>query len=167
MNWHFKGIARTSALSESTFSEGEQVVCLIYKDVKKGEIGRSDIRPEEEADFKLPGELLGRWLHTIKKPENKAMAAREQLASAEDFFFSLFELSRDAESSEETNALKYLLALMLERKRVVRAQGKRHSDGAQSYLHVKTKQMLDVPIVDISADLMIRIQETIGDIILP
>ena len=54
---------------------------------------------------------------------------------------------------------------MLERKRVVRVQGKRQRTGTQSYVHVKTKQMLDVPIVDISEDLMVRIQDAIGDII--
>jgi hypothetical protein len=54
---------------------------------------------------------------------------------------------------------------MLERKRVLRAVGKRHKAGTQSYIHVKTKQMVDVPIVEISADLMLRIQDTLGDII--
>ena len=70
------------------------------------------------------------------------------------------------ESHEETNALKSLLALMLERKRVLRARGKRQREGTQSYFHVKTKKVLDVPVVDISSDLMTRIQETVGDIIL-
>ncbi len=166
MNWNFKGIARTSALSESTFSEGEQVVCLIYKDIGEGGIGRSDIRLAEESDFVVPGELLGRWLRTIEKPEDAQAADRAKLVSAEDFFLSLFELSKDVDKNDETDALKYILALMLERKRVVRVQGRRVSDGAQSYLHVKTKRVLDVPVVNISADLMIRIQETIGDIIL-
>jgi hypothetical protein len=166
MSWHFKGIARTSALSESTLVDGEQVVCLIYKDVEKGEIGRADIRLEEVDHFELPGELLGRWLHVIKKPGDGQTTVREKVASAEDFFFSLYASPDGTDSSEEVDALKYLLALMLERKRVVRAQGKRVHSGTQTYLHIKTKQTLDVPIIDISADLMIRIQETIGDIIL-
>jgi hypothetical protein len=55
---------------------------------------------------------------------------------------------------------------MLERKRVVRAQGKRLREGVQSYIHIKTKQIFAVPITDISADLMVRIQETLGDILL-
>lgn len=143
------------------------MVCLIYKNVEVGEIERSDIRLEEEADFELPGESLGRWLRTIKKSEDAQSIAREKLVSAEEFFLSLFELSKDADRSDETDALKHILALMLERKRVIRVQGRRKGDGIQSYLHVETKRVLDVPVVDISADLMTRIQETIGDIILP
>lgn len=166
MSWHFKSIARTSTLSNRNFSEGDQVVCLVYKDAEKGEISRADIRLDEEAQFELAGELLGRWLRVIKGPEDKQAAARERVASAEDFFLSLYESPNDSDSSEETDALKSLLALVLERKRMVRAQGKRQSRGVQPYLHVKTKQVLDVPMVDISASLMTRIQETIGDILL-
>jgi hypothetical protein len=49
---------------------------------------------------------------------------------------------------------------------VVRALGKRQTVGTQLYRHVKTKQEIEVPIVEISTDLMLRIQDTLGDIIL-
>ena len=62
--------------------------------------------------------------------------------------------------------LKHLLSLMLERKRVLRAVGERQNKGEQRYLHVKTKRELTVPIVDISTELMLKIEDTIGDIIL-
>lgn len=166
MNWHFQSIASTSTVSKSAFLDGEQVVCLIYKDVEKGEIARADIRSEEVDHFELPGELLGRWFQKVKKPESGQTAARRKVASAEDFFFSLYASSGDKDNCEETNALKYLLALMLERKRVVRAQGKRLHEGVQSYIHIKTKQTFAVPITDISVDLMVRIQKTLGDILL-
>lgn len=166
MSWNFQSIARTSALSSATFLDGEQVVCLIYKDAEKGEIGRADIRPEEVDSFELPGELLGRWFQTVKKPENGKNIVQQKIASTEDFFLSLYTSSDCLDSCEEKNALKYLLALMLERKRVVRIQGERQSTGTQSYIHTKTKQTLDVPIVNISTDLMYRIQETVGDILL-
>lgn len=166
MSWHFQSIASTSTLSQSAFLDGEQVVCLIYKDTEKGEIGRADIRSEELNHFELQGELLGRWFQTVKKIESGQTAARQKVASAEEFFFSLYTSFGDKDSREETNALKYLLALMLERKRVVRVQGKRLREGVQLYIHVKTKQTFNVPITDISADLMVRIQEELGDILL-
>jgi hypothetical protein len=49
---------------------------------------------------------------------------------------------------------------------VLRAIGERKSIGEPSYLHVKTKQALQVPILDISTELMLKIEDTIGDIIL-
>ena len=67
---------------------------------------------------------------------------------------------------EVSDMLKHLLSLMLERKRVLRAVGSRQSEGQQTYRHVKTKQELQVPVVDISTELMIKIQDTIGDIML-
>lgn len=166
MSWHFKGIARTSTLSDSVFSDGEQVVCLIYRDIENGEIGRADIRLEEVDRFELPGELLGRWRHVVKHSGDAQPTVREKVASAEELFFSLYESSNGAEKSEEADALKYLLALMLERKRVVRARGERQQNGIQPYLHIKTKQTFNVPVVDISADLITQIQESILDIIL-
>lgn len=166
MSWEFQSISSSSALSRSTFLDGEQVVCLIYKNVEKGEIGRADIRAEEVDSFELPGELLGRWFQTVKKSENGKNTVQQKVASAEDFFLSLYTSSDCSESCEETNALKYLLALMLERKRVIRVQGKRQHAGTQPYIHTRTKQTLDVPVVNISTDLMYRIQDTVGDILL-
>ncbi len=166
MNWHIKCIAHTSALSATAFADGERVLCLIYRDFESGEISRADILPEEEAHFELPGDLLGRWFRQVKESGDSQPKVRDKVASAEEFFLSLYESAEDSDRSEETDALKYLVALMLERKRVVRAVGKPASKGFQSYLHVKTKQTLHVPIVDISTDLVLRIQETLGDILL-
>jgi hypothetical protein len=166
MSWYFQNIAKTSALSKSTFLDGEQVVCLIYKNFETGEIGRADIRFEEMDHFELPGDLLGRWFRKIKKTENGQAMVRQRVASAEDFFISLYESPDRPDSDEETNALKHLIALMLERKRVIRVQGKRQHSGVQTYIHIKTKQTFDVPIVHISTDLMSRIQQTVGDILL-
>jgi hypothetical protein len=44
--------------------------------------------------------------------------------------------------------------------------GKRQTGGLQLYRHVTTKQELEVPVVEISTNLMLKIQDTLGDIIL-
>jgi hypothetical protein len=165
MEWQIKTIARKSTLSGEAFNPGDRVVCLIYKDDAAGELGRADLRPEEIESFGLPGEVLGRWARVVKEPDDEGASARETMASAEDFFFSLYE-NDQPDALEESDILKHLLSLMLERKRVLRAIGERKTSGEQSYLHVKTKRELKVPIVDISTELMFKIQDTIGDIIL-
>ena len=101
----------------------------------------------------------------VKDPDDVSASVSETMASAEDFFFSLFE-NESPNNKEESDILKHLLSLMLERKRVIRAIGDRKSTGEQNYLHVKTKQTIQVPIVDISTELMLKIEDTIGDIIL-
>ena len=164
MEWQIKTIARKSTLSGEVFSPGDRVVCLIFMG-GAGELGRADLRPDEVEAFELPGEVLGRWARVVKDPDDESNTASETMASAEDFFFSLFE-NESPDTKEESDMLKHLLSLMLERKRVLRAFGDRKSTGEQSYRHVKTKQMIQVPIMDISTKLMHKIEDTIGDIIL-
>ena len=165
MEWQIKTIAGKSTLSGEAFHPGDRVVCLIFKGEEAGELGRADLRPDEVEAFELPGEVLGRWARVVKDPDDESASASETMASAEDFFFSLFE-NESPDAKEESDMLKHLLSLMLERKRVLRAIGERKSIGEQSYLHVKTKQALQVPILDISTELMLKIEDTIGDIIL-
>lgn len=165
MEWHIKTIARKSSLSGEAFEPGDRVVCLIYMDGRLGELGRADLKPEEIKGFVIPGEVLGRWSRVVKDPDDEAANARETTASAEDFFFSLFE-NADPEAREESDILKHLLSLMLERKRVLRAVIPRQTEGEQTYLHVKSKREVVVPIVDISTELMLKIEDTIGDIFL-
>ena len=165
MEWQIKTIARNSTLSGEAFRPGDQVVCIIFKGKEAGEIGRADLRPDEVEVFGRPDEVLGRWVRVVKDTSDEITAVNEKMASAEDCFFSLFE-NESPDNKEESDMLKHLLSLMLERKRVLRSIGNRQSSGEQSYQHVKTKQLIQVPIVDISTELMLRIEDTIGDIIL-
>jgi hypothetical protein len=165
MEWQIKTIARNSTFSGEAFKPGDQVVSLIFKGKEVGELGRADLQLDEVEAFGLSEEVLGRWVRVVKDPNDEITAVKETMASAEDFFFSLFE-NESPDTKEESDMLKHLLSLMLERKRVIRVIGDRRSIGEQSYLHVKTKQLIQVPIVDISTELMLKIEDTIGDIIL-
>lgn len=175
MEWQIKTIARKSSLSGQAFNPGDSVVSLVYKDADAGELGRADLLPDELEHFELPGPVLGRWTRVVKDPDDEAVSARETMASAEDFFFSLYEDDEDdenenqgdsSEAQETVAMLKHLLSLMLERKRVLRPVGPRQTEGSQTYLHVKTKRTLEAPITQISTELMVKIEATIGDIML-
>ena len=164
MEWHIKTIAQKSSLSGECFVPGDTVVCLICKDNQEGELARVDLRPEEIEKFEIPGEILGRWTRIIPNLEDEITNSRETIASAEDFFFSLFDGEKQ-ESNEESDMLKHLLSLVLERKRVLRAVGDRQKLGQQRYRHIKTNNEISVPICNISTELMVKIEDTIGDII--
>ena len=165
MEWQIKTIAPNSTLSGEAFNPGDRVVCLIFKCKEAGELGRADLRPCEVEAFGPPNKVLGRWTRVVKDPDNDNTSLSETMASAEDFFFSLFE-NESPDGKEESDMLKHLLSLMLERKRILRAIGVRKSIGEQTYRHVKTKKMIQVPIMDIYTELMLKIEDTIGDIIL-
>lgn len=165
MDWQIKTLSKKSTLSGERFQPGDSAVSLVYIDEEAGELGRADLHQHELAGFKPTGEVLGRWAWVMKDPEVLENNPRDTVASAEDFFFSLFQNESGAER-EESDVLKHLLALMLERKRILRAAGPRQTSGTQTYVHVKTKQELNVPIAEISRELMLRIEDTLGDIIL-
>lgn len=165
MDWQIKSLSRKSTLSGDRFEPGDRAISLVYVNAEAGDLGRADLHERELGELQLTGEVLGRWTWVMKDPEEAGPSATETVASAEDFFFSLFENEASAER-ERSDALKHLLALMLERKRVLRAVGPRQSSGTQTYRHVKTKQELQVPITEISRDLIFKIEDTLGDIIL-
>jgi len=164
MDWQIKTIAKKSTLSERAFTPGDRVACLNLVDPETSELGRADLLETELAEFTPPAEVLGRWVRVVKEPGEESAQAKETVASAEDFFMSLYE-NEAPESRESSDALKHLLALMLERKRVLRAVPPRRTEGEQSYLHVKRKETFSVPIVDISPDLMLKIEDTLGELI--
>lgn len=167
MEWQIKTIARKSALTGDSFEPGQQVTCLIFKDEEADELGRADLLLEEVDQFELPGPVLGRWTRVIKDPEDEAEGAKMVMASAEDFFMSLFEVEQtEPDLKLKTDGLKHILSLMLERKRVLRAIPPRQTEGLQRYTIVKRKEQIEVPIVEISAELMLQMEDTIGDIIL-
>lgn len=165
MEWQIKTIARKSSLSATPFNPGDRIVCLIYQEAGEGELGRADLLESEVESFEIPGEVLGRWSRVVKDPDDEKANLSETMASAEDFFFSLYE-NDEPDAADVSDILKHLLSLMLERKRVLRAIPPRQTSGQQPYLHVKTKQELMVPVVEISTELMLKIQDTIGDILL-
>lgn len=158
-------LSRKSSRSGEPFVPGDVVVSLIYLDAEEGGVARADLHESESEEFGLPGELLGRWRRVIKDLDDESLQTSDRLASAEDFFFSLYE-NESKDSAEERDILKHLLALMLERKRVLRAAGPRKGGSSQLYRHSKTKQELTVPICEMSRELMLRIEDTLSDIVL-
>jgi len=165
MEWQIKTLARQSSLSETPFNAGDRIICLVFKDPQLGELGRADLLESELDCFNIPGEVLGRWVRIAKDPKHEVQSGKEAMASAEEFFFSLFDCEPSS-SSEVADILKHLLALTLERKRILRAHPPRSSQGQQIYLHVKSKQELSVPIVEVTAELMMKIQDTLGELLL-
>jgi hypothetical protein len=63
-------------------------------------------------------------------------------------------------------ALQHLLALLLERKRILRSLGIRAKDGLQRYRHAKLDREFEVPVLEVDGKLMEKIMETMGDVFL-
>lgn len=157
MDWQIKPLARECAVSGEVFNIGDDVVCFLYRD-EEGQLQRADVAAAQVDNFPRPEAVLGRWGREVKPRGEEEREARAQaLATTEDLFLSLFELDGE-EAAEDRELFKQVLALMLERKRILRAQG-RPRNGQQSYLHVSSKQTYAVSAADPDPAALLRIEE--------
>lgn len=164
IDWQIKPLSKKSALSGKPLKAGDVVVCAVFSG-QNGELERADILQDEFENAKFDKPLLGKWSRKVSEnpDEDEKFAKKLALASSEDFFISLFD--EGTEQSSEKDILKMLLALLLERKRILRAQG-RPIRNVQKYLHIQSKRVFDVPQPSIDAELIVKIQSQIDSIII-
>jgi len=80
--------------------------------------------------------------------------------TAETLFLTLVDPS--TEPTPETERLVRFLALLLERKRLLRPKG-RSADGTKDvYEHAKTKQLHEVPAIELSSEFFIAVREQLS-----
>ena len=85
------------------------------------------------------------------------------LLSCEELFLSLF--AEGTEDSREKDILKQLLALMLERKRILKAR-ENPVDGIQAYMHMPTREMYQVTLQKLGPDEIAAIQSQLEGVLL-
>lgn len=156
IEWSIKPSSKQSCATGQVFVPGEKIISFLYKDENTQELQRIDVRADELESYTLPSAILGFWSF-IAKPicEEKSMMALKKIHSAEELFISLF----DSDSViEEKDILKQLLALMLERKRILKTSTK-HRIGIIEYIHTKTKVVYSVNFQEWEASKMLDIQE--------
>lgn len=158
-DWQVKPLSRRCAVSGEPLQPGDRVACVVVKPVGR-DIERLDIAENRLAEFKPDGLVLGRWTRVVKdKPDEEDREARARLlASREEFFLSLFDSPDDPDGDKAV--LKQLLALLLERRRILRATGRAEA-GVQRYKHIRTGADYAVPTDDISPGQVARVQFTL------
>ncbi len=147
---NIKSLGRHSVQTGAPFSEGERIVSFLYK-TEEGSLERADLKESESEAFVPAGEILGRWVRPFKA--GGAAHREEAIAkaqSAEELFWSL--VDKEAQALEAA-VLKQLLALWLERKRLLRAVGGRGATG-QKYIQPRSGRECWVEWVQPSPDLV-------------
>ena len=165
LDWQIKPLSKKSAISGRDIVAGDTVVCAVFID-SAGNLDRLDCHADEFEASKINGKIIGRWERVVSAhPEEDERAARRMaLSSSEDFFVSLFDESGDVKT-DETDVIKQMLALLLERKRIIRAIG-RPCAGFQKYVQTSTKREFNVPQRNLDGELIIKIQNQLGSIII-
>jgi hypothetical protein len=158
--WNIKSRAHECARTARAFEVGEPFFTAIYFDTEIGELIRRDVAadawPEEIAE-RTP---LAYWRAEYEKPQ--AAAAKPEITtkeSAEGLLRRLIE-----EDQEHTEHARYILALMLERKKLLVPKEKKHTESGilLLYEHRKTGEVFIIRDPELRLDEIGAVQEEVA-----
>ena len=161
MDWQVKSISLTSHVTGAAFEPGQEIVSFLVKR-GGGELDRVDVLGPESDGFQTDGTVLGWWRQPAKDRTNDADAAAA-LHTSEGLFRSLY--FEGGEESPERDLLKYMLALMLEKKRLLRALPMSDREVVQRYRMRKSLEEFEVPLVEIKPDQLLKIQDQLSTVV--
>lgn len=122
-------------------------------------IVRHDVAAEEQANFAPAGPVVCRWAQIYKPRKSEDNPERNLKLTAESLFLALSDPA--TERTVENDRLLQVLAMMLERKRVLRPKGRTGSGAGarQVYEHAKLKSLHEVAAAELSPEFFLSIQE--------
>ena len=158
-DWTIQHRAERCAVSGEPFNDGDYFYTLLYDE--RGEFRREDL---SEAAFKARNENIqpfSFWRSKFELP----VAIPETLGkqTAEDLLRRYM-----AESSPELSNARYILAVMLERKKLLKEiETRRGEDGSQSriYEHTKTGEVFIVPDPQLRMDQIADVQTQVAGLL--
>ncbi len=155
MELNLQPLAITCFVSGDPFQEGDRVVSHLLRSATM-EVTRYDVLEEHLVDFNADGATVCSWLHPFKPKEKEENVDRALKLTAENLFVTLADPIN--EPTLENTRLIQFLALMLERKRLLKPKG-RNADGTQNlYEHAKTKQFFEVPVGELDPEFFMAVQ---------
>ncbi len=165
MDLNLQPLATTCHLTGEPFAEGARVASFLVTIPESAEIVRFDLLESSVERFQIPGAVICRWVQPFKARKAGENADRTLKLTAENLFLTLADPA--TEPTEETARLLQFLALMLERKKILRPKGLT-ADGARQRLeHGRSKQLFEIPATDLSPEFFIQVQEQLSVLVGP
>lgn len=159
MEMNLQPLAATCFVSGDPFNEGDRVVSHLLRN-ESMEIMRYDVLETQLGEFKAEGSLVCSWMHPFKPRSQNENPDRALKLTADNLFVTLADPNN--EPNEENTRLVQFLALMLERKRILRPKGKNAEGDKNIYEHAKTKELYEVPVGDLDPAFFIAVQEQLS-----
>ena len=137
-------LAKTCRATGRTFADGDRVVSYLVRE-PNGQIARFDLLASEDANFPKPAFdfLFCTWTVVYKSRRAEDNPGRALKLTAENLFITLADPS--AEPNDANTPMLQFLALMLERKRVLKPRGSTPDGAKQIFEHAKTHLMYQIP----------------------
>jgi hypothetical protein len=151
--------ALACAVTGAAFREGDRVASLLVR-TDSGEVVRYDALEAQSGSLRPEGFVACRWVQVYKAHPREDNAERTLKLNAENLFLTLADAS--TQPAPETARLVRLLALLLERKRLLRPRGRSAETGRELYEHARTKQVFEVEAIDITEEFFIAVREQLS-----
>lgn len=128
-------------------------------------IVRHDVAAGEQGNFAPVGPVVCRWVQIYKPRKAGENPERNLKLTAESLFLALSDPA--TERTVENERLLQVLAIMLERKRVLRPKGRSGSgaNAKQVYEHAKLKSLHEVLAAELSPEFFLSIQEQLAALV--
>ena len=160
MEMHLQPLATTCFVSGEPFVEGARVASYLVRSGASLEIVRYDILEQHVENFSPDGFIACKWVHVFKPRRAGENPDRALKLTAESLFVALADPT--TEPTPENTRLVQFLALMLERKRVLKPRG-RSTDGLRvRYEHAKSKAIFEVPAGELTPEFFIAVQQQLS-----
>ncbi|MEI6860715.1 MAG: hypothetical protein WCL04_00500 [Verrucomicrobiota bacterium] len=160
MELHLPPLATVCAATARPFAAGDRVVSRLVRDLATGALARFDVAEAASAGFAVAGAPVCQWVQVFKARTSDADSARLLRLNAENLFLTLADPS--APPAPENARLIQFLALVLERKKILRPRGPAAGRSRQLYEHARTKQLYEVPTGELSPEFFLSLQEQLG-----
>jgi hypothetical protein len=159
MELNLHPIATKCCVSGREFAEQDRVVCYLVRE-DGGLAGRRDVLESEDGKFPLPVEIYCRWVVSYKPRPAGENPERALKLTAENLFLTLADPANPP-SAGNTPLLQFL-ALMLERKKLIKPRGLSEDGQRQVYEHMPSHLVYEVPVGNLDEAFFARIQEQLG-----
>jgi hypothetical protein len=165
MELNLHPIATKCFVSGRDFQENDRVVSYLVREAPApgaptGEVARRDLLEGEDGRFMPPAFVYCRWVVAFKQRKADENPALTLKLTAENLFLTL--AAPDAERSAINTPLLQFLALMLERKKLIKLRGRTEDGQRHLYEHMATHQSYEVPVGDLNVEFFQKIQEHLG-----
>lgn len=159
MELNLHPIATKCFVSGREFVENERVVCYLAREAS-GEIIRRDLLESEDGKFMPPAFVYCRWVVAFKPRKAGENPELTLKLTTENLFLTLADPA--AEPNPANTPLLQFLALMMERKKLIKPVGKTPDGLRTIYEHRGTHQRYEVPVGDLNVEFFQKIQEHLG-----
>lgn len=160
MEMHLQPLATSCFVSGEPFVEGARVASYLVRSGAAMEIVRYDVLETHAAGFAPEGFVACKWVHAFKPRRADENPDRALKLTAENLFVALADPS--TEPTPENTRLVQFLALMLERKKILRPKGKSADRERNIFEHAKTKQVFEVPAGELTPEFFVAVQEQLS-----